>query len=105
MEANSFDYDLAWAQYMGYGVAGVCWRGPRIFEGPRSKAVVKRWIAFYNTYRQTLTSEMLIHVRRPDGQSIDAVLHANPSSGAPEKGLLFAFNPTDKAITSNVSVP
>ena len=105
MEANSFDYDLAWAQYMGYGVAGVCWRGPRIYEGPRSKAVVKRWIAFYNRYRQTLTSEMLIHVRRPDGQSIDAVLHANPASGAPEKGLLFAFNPTDKAITSNVSVP
>ena len=48
---------------------------------------------------------MLIHVRRPDGQSIDAVLHANPDAGAPEKGLLFAFNPTDKAITSNVSVP
>ena len=90
---------------MGYGVAGVCWRGPRIFEGPRSKAVVKRWIAFYNTHRETLTSEMLIHVRRPDGQSIDAVLHANPAAGAPEKGLLFAFNPTDKAITSNVSVP
>ena len=33
LEANSFDYDLAWAQYMGYGVAGVCWRGPSTYSG------------------------------------------------------------------------
>ena len=46
----------------------VCWRGPRVFEGPLSKAVVSKWIRFYNKYRETLTSEMLIHVRRPDGQ-------------------------------------
>ena len=61
---------------MGYGVAGVCWRGPSIFEGPKSKALVTKWVAFYNKYRATLTSEMLIHVRRPDGQSIDAILHS-----------------------------
>ena len=40
LEANVLDYDLAWAQDTGYGVAGVCWRGPRIFEGPNSKAAV-----------------------------------------------------------------
>ena len=89
---------------MGLGVAGVCWRGPRIFEGPASKVVVTKWISFYKKYRATLTSEMLIHVRRPDGQSIDAVLHANPAAGAAEKGLLFAFNPTEMPITANVSV-
>ena len=91
----------------------MCWRGPAIFEGPRSKSgertvvsfhqpcpcvqtafqclktapprltiVVKKWIAFYNKYRSTLTSEMLIHVRRPDGQSLDAILHANPAPAA-----------------------
>lgn len=89
---------------MGYGVAGVCWRGPRIFEGPISKAIVKNWIGFYNRYRDTLTSDMLIHVRRPDGQNLDAILHANPSSDK-AKGLLFVFNPTDAAITTNLSVP
>jgi len=88
------DYDMAWAQYMGLGVAGgtlyfqflllqllllllhslllifaaVCWRGPRIFEGPVSKAIVSSWIGFYKKYRATLTSELLVHVRRPDGQ-------------------------------------
>ena len=60
LEVNSFDYDMAWAQYMGFGVAGVCWRGPNIFEGPKSKAIVSKWISFYNKYRETLTSEMLI---------------------------------------------
>jgi len=103
LEENKDDYDLAWAMYMGYGVAGVCWRGPSIFEGPGSKAVVKNWIAFYKRYRDTLTSEMLIHLRRPDGQSIDAVLHAK-ADGAAEKGLVFAFNPTDHPITANMSI-
>lgn len=83
---------------------GVCWRGPRIFEGPASKAVVTKWIAFYRKYRPTLTSEMLVHVRRPDGQNVDVILHANSAADAAEQGLLFAFNPTDKAITANVSV-
>lgn len=104
LEENVVDYDLAWAMYMGYGVAGVCWRGPAIFEGPSSKAVVKKWIGFYKRYRATLTSDMLIHVRRPDGQSLDAILHANPAGEATERGLLFAFNPTDRAIVANMSV-
>ena len=105
LETNFVDYDLAWAQYMGMGVAGVCWRGPNIFEGPKSKAIVQKWIRFYNRYRETLTSEMLVHVRRPDGQNIDAILHANPRPGAQEQGILFAFNPTDRPITANITVP
>ena len=47
---------------------------------------------------------MLIHVRRPDGQNIDAILHANPAAGAAEKGLLFAFSPTNRPSTATVSV-
>jgi len=107
LEANVQDYDLAWATYMGYGVSGVCWRGPRLFEGPQSKAVVKKWTAWYKRYRDTLISDALIHIRRPDGQGIDGVLHANPAGGAQEgeRGLFFAYNPTLKAVRTNVSVP
>lgn len=106
LEANADDYDLAWAMYMGYGVSGVCWRGKRIFEGPKTKGIVSKWIQWYNTYRRTLVSEAVIHVRRPDGQSIDAVLHANPKGGSQgEHGVLFAFNPTDVDITGNISIP
>lgn len=32
-------------------------------------------------------------------------MQANPTPAAKEKGILFAFNPTDKTITANVTVP
>jgi hypothetical protein len=48
----------------------------------------------------------VIHVRRPDGQSVDAILHANPRGGEhAERGVLFAFNPTDRPIAGNLSLP
>ena len=65
LEVNAADYDLAWAMHMGYGVSGVCWRGTRFFDGPKSKAIVTGWIHFYKKYRQTLTNGGLVHVRRP----------------------------------------
>ena len=47
-----------------------------------------------------------MHVRRPDGQGLDAILHANPAGGpGKEKGVFFVYNPTDRAITANISVP
>ena len=48
-------------------------------------------------------------MRRPDGQSIDAVLHANsaPAGGpvAGERGIVFAFNPTTTDLVANLTVP
>jgi hypothetical protein len=105
LEANVADYDLAWAMYMGYGVAGVCWRGARVFDGPASKAVVSRWIGWYNLYRSTLTSGSLIHVRRPDGQGIDAVLHAHVDRPDGVAGILFVFNPTNTPLSVTLNVP
>jgi hypothetical protein len=98
------------SKHYRYGVAGVCWRGPNIFEGPVSKTIVQGWISFYNTYREVLTSELLIHVRRPDGQGLDAVLHADPTATAGAgaggvRGLFFVFNPTSDIIVTNMSVP
>ena len=108
LEENVVDYDYAWAMYMGYGVSGVCWRGKKIFEGPKSQAVVTKWVTWYKKYRDTLTSELLIHVRRPDGQGLDGILHANPKggmvSGEKERGILFMFNPTGYDIVENVTI-
>lgn len=60
-------------------------------------------VAWYKHYRATLTND-IIHVRRPDGQSIDAVLHVTPpgSSGSRrgERGILVVFNPTGKSVTA-----
>ena len=103
LDANAVDYDYAWAMYMGYGVSGVCWRGPRIFDGPKSKGVVAKWVAWYKNYRSTLTSGALIHVRRPDGQGVDAILHAN-ARGTAEKGIIFTFNPSQTAVKATLKV-
>lgn len=105
LEANVADYDLAWAMNMGYGVAGVCWRGSHIFDGPLSKAVVVKWISWYNRYRSTLTVGNLIHVRRPDGQGVDAVLHAQPKRPDGVAGLLFCFNPTSTTQSVSLKIP
>ena len=105
LEVNAADYDLAWAMHMGYGVSGVCWRGTRFFDGPKSKAIVTGWIHFYKKYRQTLTNGGLVHVRRPDGQGLDAILHTNLAGGpSGERGILFVFNPTLKPITTALRI-
>ena len=108
LEENVIDYDYAFAMYLGYGVSGVCWRGKKIFEGPKSQAVVTKWVSWYKKYRDTLTSELLIHFRRPDGQNLDGVLHANPRggkiSGENERGIFFVFNPTGRDVETTVSL-
>ena len=105
LEVNLEDYDLAWATYMGYGVSGVCWRGNKFFDGPKSQTVVTQWVKFYKRYRDILTNGGLVHVRRPDGQGLDAVLHTNAdnTTGA-VRGLLFVFNPTATTITAGLPV-
>ena len=60
------EYEWALAQYMGYGVA-VVYRGPRLYDTSETKALVHKWVSFYNKYRDILTSD-IVHVRRPDMQ-------------------------------------
>lgn len=78
-----------------------CWRGPALFDDAASKAAVTRWVSFYKTHRAILSSD-LIHLRRADHQSIDAILHVNPTLTT--KGLAVIFNPTNEAVTGNFSI-
>ncbi len=84
--------------------AGVqaCYRGPRLYDTEKTKAVVKNWVDFYKAHRAILDSDV-IHVRRPDGQDIDALLHVNPR--LKEKGLAVIHNPLDEAVTRTVKLP
>ncbi len=84
------DYESHLSQNFGSGVIA-CYRGPRLFDTEQTKAVVKKWVDFYKKYRPILDSD-LIHVRRPDGRSIDCVLHAN--SQINPCGLAMLYNPT-----------
>ncbi|MYK21302.1 alpha-galactosidase [Candidatus Poribacteria bacterium] len=84
------DYESHLAQNFGSGVIA-CYRGPRLYDTEQTKAVVKKWVDFFKKYRPILESD-LIHVRRPDGRSIDCMLHANAQISP--CGLAMLYNPT-----------
>ena len=54
------------------GVAA-CYRGFRLYDSNSTKALVKKWVDFYKTYRDIITSD-IIHVKRPDMQVIITVI-------------------------------
>ncbi len=95
------DYESHLAQNFGSGVIA-CYRGPRLFDTEQTKAVVKKWVDFYKKYRPILDSD-LIHVRRPDGRSIDCVLHANAQISP--CGLAMLYNPTRAVQQMTLKLP
>ena len=95
------DYESHLAQNFGSGVIA-CYRGPRLFDTEQTKTVVKKWVDFYKKYRPILDSD-LIHVRRPDGRSIDCVLHANAQINP--CGLAMLYNPTRTVQRMNLKLP
>ncbi len=79
-----------------------CYRGPRLFDTERTKAMVTERVAWFKAHRDILESD-LVHGRRADGRDLDWMLHVNPQLS--EKGLLAIFNPTDREITKQIRVP
>ncbi len=95
------DYESHLAQNFGSGVIA-CYRGPRLYDTEQTKAVVKKWVDFYKKYRSILESD-LIHVRRPDGRSIDCILHANAQISP--CGLAMLYNPTRTMQQMTLKLP
>jgi hypothetical protein len=93
-------YEQRLANLFGGGVQA-CYRGPQLYDAPETRAVVKKWVDFYHNHRAILNAD-IIHVRRPDGQNYDAILHADPTLD--EKGLLMVYNPLEEEITRNIKV-
>jgi hypothetical protein len=85
---------------LGFGVQA-CYRGPRLFDSPATKAMVKERVDWFLQYRDILESD-LIHGRRADGRDIDWMLHVNPQ--LPQRGMLVAFNPLHEPITRQLTV-
>jgi hypothetical protein len=100
IEENLDIYEMQLSQNFMSGVQA-CYRGPRLYDTDKSKAVVKKWVDFYKKHREILDSD-IIHIRRPDGWDYDAIMHVNPKSE--EKALLVVHNPLKEAITRNVKV-
>ena len=96
------EFEMALAQYLGAGIAA-CYRGVRLYDAPAAQAVVAKWVTIYKQYRDIITSDIL-HLRRPDGQSIDGFMHANALLPL-HKGFAVFFNPTLSTLTQNISLP
>lgn len=91
-------YEQRLANLFGAGVQA-CYRGPRLYDAPETRTLVKKWVDFYKRHRNVLDGD-IIHLRRPDGRDYDAILHVNPHGR--EKGLLMIYNPLDEPITREI---
>ncbi|MFI5384999.1 MAG: alpha-galactosidase [Fimbriimonadales bacterium] len=94
------DYGLHLANNFGYG-AQACYRGPRLYDAPETRAVVKKWVDWFKVHRELLESDV-IHVRRADGVNLDAVLHVNP---AKREAMAVVYNPGDTELEQDIVLP
>jgi hypothetical protein len=93
-------YGQRMADLFGAGVQAA-YRGSRLYDAPETRDLVRKWVSFYKKHRLILDSD-IIHVRRADGRSPDAILHVNPAGE--EKGLLMVYNPLDHAIKQDLTI-
>jgi hypothetical protein len=94
-------YEAHLAQNFASGVQA-CYRGPRLYDTDQTKAVVRKWVEFYKEYRDILESD-IIHIRRPDGRHVDAILHVNPR--LEHKGLAVVYNPLGEPVETTIKLP
>lgn len=99
-DGHPLEMEWALAQYLGAGVAGV-YRGKQLYNdnmetGNAIKGIMKKWIAFFKNYRETLI-QPIIHLQRPTVNSWDGWLHINPF-GKREVGIAMIFNPTNNHL-------
>ena len=87
---------------MGNLAMGVqaCYRGPRLYDTDRTRAMVQRAVAWYKEYRDILESD-LVHGRRADGRDLDWMLHVDPN--LPHKGMLVVWNPLKEPVTRTLT--
>jgi len=93
-------YGQRLANLFGAGVQAA-YRGSRLYDSPETLVLVKKWVSFYKSHRAILDGD-IIHVKRADGKSLDAILHVNPSNS--EKGLLMVYNPLDHPVKQSLTI-
>lgn len=100
LDAHRDHYDRMLASNFALGVQA-CYRGPRIYDTDRTRALVKQHVDWFKRYRDILESDM-VHGRRADGRDLDWMLHVNPQ--LEQKGMLVVFNPLDRAVDKPLRV-
>lgn len=94
------DYQQHLVNNFAFG-AQSCYRGPRLYDSPETKAMVIRWVNWFKENRRLLESDV-IHLRRANGRSLDGILHVDP---APKQAMAILFNPTSEARTEKFEFP
>jgi hypothetical protein len=94
------DYRSHMQAALGFGVQA-CYRGPRLYDGDVTRAMVKGMVDWFKRYRAILESDV-IHGRRADGRDVDWVVHVNPQ--ASPRAMLVAFNPLDAPLERTLRV-
>lgn len=94
-------YETRLRNLFGGGVQA-CYRGPRLYDTDKTKELVSRWVQFYKKYRPILDSD-IIHLRRPDGQDWDGIMHVNPALR--QKGFISVYNPLDTPVCKKIRIP
>ncbi len=101
LSEHLYEYKTLMFQNYGAGIQA-CYRGPRLYDTPETKKVVKEIISWYKKYRRILNSD-IIHLRKPDARDWDGIMHVDPKGK--EKGLALFFNPTKKDIIRKIQLP
>ncbi|WP_220377797.1 MULTISPECIES: LamG domain-containing protein [unclassified Arenibacter] len=101
LNENIERYEQQLIQYLASG-SQLTIRGNRMYDTPRTKAMVQKWLNWFKSYRQILTSD-IIHVSRPTGRDLDCILHVDPFGK--HKGMAIVFNPTDRDIEKELKLP
>ncbi|WP_215224073.1 hypothetical protein [Echinicola shivajiensis] len=93
-------YEQRLANLFGAGVQA-CYRGPQLYDSPKTKETVKKWVDFYKEHREVLDADV-VHIRRPDGRDYDGLMHVNPLGK--EKGLIMLYNPLNVPVVKEIKV-
>lgn len=101
LEKNFDRYERALFQILGSGAQATV-RGRRLYDTPRTKAMVSKWVTWFKKYRAILTSD-IIHLGRPTGRDLDCLLHVN--SQLDPCGMALVFNPTSRRIRRQLVLP
>jgi hypothetical protein len=101
MEQNLDKYEQFFFMELASG-AQVWVRGHRLWDGPNSEAMIRKWMTWYRKYEGIILGD-IIHLKRPDGRGLDYYLHVNPAGK--EKGMLLVFNPLPEPVTQTLDIP
>jgi len=96
-------YEQRLKNLLGAGVQA-CWRGPRLYDTPRTREVVARWVAWFKEHRRILESD-LAPLRRADGRDWDGWLHVDPDPKASERALAALYNPLERSLRRTIRLP